>query len=243
LCFARLNPAEVKVRPETACPDDPFDSHRVQKVTLTFDNGPDPDGTTTAVLDLLALHGVKATFFLTGHQLRLPGAFALARRAHMEGHWIGNHTMSHSIPFGESDDRTLPLQEIGQTQTLIGSLSHPDRLFRPFGSGGALDDRLLSKDAIAYLVEGGYSCVLWNSVPRDWEADAAWVDRCIDDVQMHTWTVVVMHDLPTGGMRYLSTLLTRLEALRAEIVQVFPSDCVPIVRGRIVSDLSRFYKN
>ncbi len=231
------------MRAKAARPDAPDDPQRVKKVTLTFDNGPDPDGTTTAVLDLLALHGVKATFFLTGDQLRLPGASDLARRAHMEGHWIGNHTMSHSVPFGESDDRTLPLKEIGQTQELIGSLSHPDRFFRPFGSGGVLDDRLLSKNAIAYLIEGGYSCVLWNSVPRDWEADAAWVDRCIDDVQMHTWTVVVMHDLPTGGMRYLSTLLTRLEVLRAEIVQVFPSDCVPIVRGRIVSDLSRFYKN
>ena len=231
------------MRPKAACPDAPYDSQTAKKVTLTFDNGPDPDGTTTAVLDLLALHGVKATFFLTGHQLRLPGASDLARRAHMEGHWIGNHTLSHSVPFGESDDRTLPLKEIGQMQELIGTLSHPDRLFRPFGSGGVMDDRLLSKNAIAYLVEGGYSCVLWNSVPRDWDADAAWVDRCIDDVQTHTWTVVVMHDLPTGGMRYLSALLTRLKALSAEIVQVFPSDCVPIVRGRIVSDLSRLYKS
>jgi peptidoglycan/xylan/chitin deacetylase (PgdA/CDA1 family) len=233
---------EVKVRPEPACPDEPRDPQSLKKVTLTFDNGPDPDGTTTAVLDLLALHGVKATFFLTGQQLRLPGASALARRTHMEGHWIGNHTMSHSVPFGVSDDRMLPLKEIGEMQELIGSISHPDRLFRPFGNGGALDDRLLSKDAIGYLVEGRYSCVLWNSVPRDWEADAAWVDRCLEDVQMHAWTLVVMHDLPTGGMRYLATLLARLKGLGAEIVQGFPSDCVPIVRGQIVSDLSRFSK-
>jgi peptidoglycan/xylan/chitin deacetylase (PgdA/CDA1 family) len=230
------------VRSKATCPNAPYDPRRVKKVTLTFDNGPDPDGTTTEVLDLLALHGIKATFFLTGHQLRLPGASALAQRAHTEGHWIGNHTMSHSVPFGESDDGTLPFKEIGQMQELIGGLSHADRFFRPFGSGGALDDRLLSKNAIAYLVEGGYSCVLWNSVPRDWEADAAWVDRCIEDVQMHAWTVVVMHDLPTGGMRYLSTLLTRLRALRAELVQAFPIDCVPIVRGQIVSDLGRFFK-
>ena len=196
-----------------------------------------------AVLDLLALHSVKATFFLTGHQLRLPGASALAQRAHMEGHWIGNHTMSHSVPFGESDDRMLPFKEIGGTQKLIGSLSHPDRFFRPYGSGGALDHLLLSRDAIAYMVEGGYSCVLWNSVPRDWEADASWVDRCMDDVQVHPWTVVVMHDLPTGGMCYLSTLLIRLKASQADIVQSFPSDCVPIARGRIVSDLSRFHKS
>jgi hypothetical protein len=136
----------------------------------------------------------------------------------------------------------LPHKEIGETQKLIGGLTHPDLLFRPFGSGGMLDDRLLSKAAIAYLVEGGYSCVLWNSVPRDWEADAAWVDRCLDDVQTYPWTVVVVHDLPTGGMRYLSTLLTRLKALRVEIVQAFPSDCVPIACGRIVSDLSRLSK-
>lgn len=214
----------------------------MKKVTLTFDNGPDPGGTTADVLELLALHDVKATFFLTGSQLRLSGAAALARRAFEEGHWIGNHTMNHDIPFGESTDPTLPGREIGDMQELIGTLSHPDRLFRPYGSGGFLDQRLLSECAIAHLVEGEYTCVLWNSVPRDWEADAAWVDRCMEDVQTHSWSVVVMHDLPTGGMRYLADLLSRLRALDVEIVQPFPIDCTPIRRGRVVADLSRFSK-
>jgi peptidoglycan/xylan/chitin deacetylase (PgdA/CDA1 family) len=208
------------------------------KVTLTFDNGPDPGGTTAFVLDELARRGILASFFVVGRQLRREGARLLAERAKDAGHWIGNHTLTHSIMFGDSDDDSLAEREIGETQALIGELSHPDRLFRPYGGGGVISRRLLSRSAADYLASGGYTCVLWNSVPRDWEADAAWVDRCLADVRAHDWTVVVAHDLPTGGMAHLPTLLDQLAALGAEFVQSFPDDCAPIRRGVVRADLS-----
>ena len=68
-------------------------------VTLTFDNGPEPE-VTPGVLDTLAAAGIKATFFVLGHKLALPGRRALAERAAAEGHWIGNHTYTHSTPLG-----------------------------------------------------------------------------------------------------------------------------------------------
>ena len=210
----------------------------MKKVTLTFDNGPDPKGTTAFVLDELARRRILASFFVTGRQLGRPRARDLAERAHAEGHWIGNHTLTHSIMFGDSDDASLPDREIGETQALIGELAHPDRLFRPYGAGGVISRRLLSAAAVAYLERGGYTCVLWNSVPRDWEADAAWVDRCLADIEGAGWTVVVAHDLPTGGMAYQPTLLDRIESLGAEFVQDFPDECVRIRRGRVVADLS-----
>ena len=212
----------------------------MNKATLTFDNGPDPAGTTGHVLDLLLERRIKASFFVTGAQLELPGARSLAERARGEGHWIGNHTLTHSIMFGDSDDPSLPEREIGTTQKLIGDLSHEDLLFRPYGGGGVLDQRLLSPDAVSYLVKGGYSCVLWNSVPRDWEADIGWVDRCLEDICALDWAVVVVHDLPTGGMRYLSLLLDRVQALGVEFMQSFPESCVPIRRGRILTSLDPF---
>ena len=64
-------------------------------VTLTFDNGPAP-GTTESVLDVLAERGIAATFFVVGTMLEAPGARALAERAAAEGHWIGNHSMTHA---------------------------------------------------------------------------------------------------------------------------------------------------
>jgi peptidoglycan/xylan/chitin deacetylase (PgdA/CDA1 family) len=202
------------------------------KVTLTFDNGPAP-GVTEQVLDTLAERGVRATFFVVGNQLRK--ARALAERAAAEGHWIGNHTMTHSLPLGDGAD---PVGEIDATQELIGDLTHAARWYRPFGRGGVLDDRLLSTAAVAHLRDGGYSCVLWNSVPRDWEDPDAWVDRALADVEANAWTVVVMHDLPTGAMDRLPRLLDGLDARGAEIAQDFPDACVPIRNGEIVGDLT-----
>jgi peptidoglycan-N-acetylglucosamine deacetylase len=210
----------------------------VKTVTLTFDNGPDVGGTTDFVLEELARRSIRASFFVTGRQLKRDGARQLAERAKDEGHWIGNHTLTHSVMFGDSDEPALAEREIGETQALIGDLSHPDRLFRPYGGGGVISRRLLSRSAADYLQRGGYTCVLWNSVPRDWEADAAWVDRCLADVRARDWTVVVAHDLPTGGMAYLPTLLDQLAELGAEFVQTFPDDCTPIRRGVVEADLS-----
>jgi peptidoglycan/xylan/chitin deacetylase (PgdA/CDA1 family) len=210
----------------------------MKKVTLTFDNGPDPGGTTAFVLDEMARRRILASFFVVGRQLARPGARDLALRARDEGHWIGNHTLTHSVMFGDSDDASVADREIGETQELIGDLAHPDRLFRPYGGGGVISQRLLSSSAVSYLADGGYTCVLWTSVPRDWEADAAWVDRCLADIEDQDWTVVVAHDLPGGGMAYLPALLDRIEAMGAELVQDFPHACVPIRRGVVEADIS-----
>jgi peptidoglycan/xylan/chitin deacetylase (PgdA/CDA1 family) len=65
-------------------------------VALTIDDGPDPD-VTPAVLDLLAQHGVRATFFCIGDRVaRHPD---LARRIAREGHEIGNHSQHHRYVF------------------------------------------------------------------------------------------------------------------------------------------------
>jgi peptidoglycan/xylan/chitin deacetylase (PgdA/CDA1 family) len=207
------------------------------KVTLTFDNGPWP-GVTEHVLETLRARDVRATFFVVGNQLRT--ARPLAERAVAEGHWVGNHTMTHSVPLGDGAD---PVAEIDATQELIGDLSHAARWFRPFGRGGVLDERLLSADAVELLQQGGYSCVLWNSVPRDWEDPDGWIERALADVDSNDWTVIVLHDLPTGAMDRLPRLLDELDARGAEIVQDFPDACVPIRDGQVVGDLTPFLKS
>jgi peptidoglycan/xylan/chitin deacetylase (PgdA/CDA1 family) len=65
------------------------------RVTLTFDNGPEPKWT-NHVLDVLAEHKIKASFFLIGKKLvTISDARAAAERATKEGHWIGNHSWNH----------------------------------------------------------------------------------------------------------------------------------------------------
>ena len=77
------------------------------KVTLSLDNGLDPD-VTPGVLETLARHGLKSTLFVIGEKAATPEGRALMERAHAEGHWIGNHTYTHSIPLGEDTDPEAP---------------------------------------------------------------------------------------------------------------------------------------
>lgn len=206
------------------------------KITLTFDNG--PSETTGEVLDVLGSYGIRSTFFVVGSQLRQPGARALTERAAAEGHWIGNHTLTHTVEFGDSDDPGLPAREIGDNQDLINELAHPDKLFRPAAGGGILDRRLFSRDAIDYLQQHRYTCVLWNCVPHDWDEPDTWVQRALADVTSRAWSVVVIHDLPTGAMAHLPEFLDGLDKRDAEIVQEFPDACVPIRNGRRTGPLS-----
>jgi peptidoglycan/xylan/chitin deacetylase (PgdA/CDA1 family) len=198
-------------------------------VSITFDNGPTV-GVTDRVLDILGERRAPATFFVVGQQLEQPGGRELAERAVADGHWIGNHGLTHTKPLGLLDDAAA-IREISETESLLGGLAHPDRLFRPFATGGAVDERLFSAPAVELLLHGEYTCVLWNSVPHDWEDPYGWVARCLDDVAAHDHTVVVVHDVDTGAMANLEEFLDRLDAIGAEVTQDFPEDCVPIRRG------------
>lgn len=68
----------------------PRDSGRV---ALSFDDGPDPE-VTPAVLDALAKHSARATFFSIGRSLEEHPQ--LGRRLVAEGHELGNHSWRHS---------------------------------------------------------------------------------------------------------------------------------------------------
>jgi peptidoglycan/xylan/chitin deacetylase (PgdA/CDA1 family) len=208
----------------------------MKKLTLSFDNGPSI-GVTPQVLDLLAKYHIQATFFVCGQEILAEPQRAILKRAKAEGHQIGNHTFSHTVQFGLSDDPDAPRQEIGRTQNLLGDLAEPDRLFRPYGGGGIIGPKLLSRATLAFLQEGQYTCVLWNSVPRDWEDILGWPERALQDISRQDWTLLVLHDLPTGAMQQLPRFLDRVRAEGVEIGPSFPPDCVPIRRGEIVGNI------
>ena len=208
------------------------------KITLSFDNGPEP-GVTEHVLDVLGAAALRSTFFVIGQKLDDPARRALAERARAEGHWIGNHSLTHGKPLGRREDRDGAEGEIGRAQRMLGALAHPDRLFRPFG-GGTLDSSLLNRKAVDYLCAGGFTCVLWNCVPRDWEDPTGWVERALEQCRATPWSVVVLHDLPTGAMSNLARFIGCSRDAGAEIVQEFPPACVPILRGRVMFPLDRY---
>lgn len=206
----------------------------MKRVTLTFDNGPTP-GITEHVLEVLSARRIQTTFFVVGEKLKKPGGHELAVKAHAEGHWIGNHSLTHSAPLGEKPDAEYARREIEEAQNLIGKLSHPDKLFRPMGSGGVIGPHLLSRAALELLQKGKYTCVLWSSVPGDWKDQDGWVDRCISEVSARDWAVVAIHDVENAALPRLPEFLDRLNSLGVEFRQDFPDDVVVTRRGELAS--------
>ena len=209
------------------------------KVTLTFDNGPEP-GVTERVLEVLKSAGIAATFFVLGTKLADPARRALAERAHAEGHWIGNHTLTHGTPLGRLRERGAARREIQEAQKLLGNLAHPDRLFRPFGGGGALGPHLLNTEALDVLKEERMTCVLWNAIPRDFADPDGWVERALEQCDKQPWTLLVLHDLPNGAMKHLKRFVTEIRERGAVLMQDFPPECVPLRRGEAVTSLAPY---
>ena len=207
-------------------------------LTLSFDNGPTPD-VTPHVLDVLAGRGVTSTFFVIGEKLVQPQNRALAERAHAEGHWVGNHTWSHSFPLGLMD-ADAAISEFDRTQQAIGSLMHRHRLFRPYGQGGNLDKRLLSRAAVEHLAREKATIVVWSALPRDWQDTDGWVERALDQIAAQPWSLMVLHDLPTGAMRHLDRFLGLVADRGGRVRQDFPPDCLPMIDGRLTQPLDRY---
>ncbi|HWF37456.1 MAG TPA: polysaccharide deacetylase family protein [Candidatus Acidoferrales bacterium] len=212
----------------------------MRKVTLSFDNG--PSEATAQVLDCLLQHDVRASFFVLGEKLSDPSNMALVMRAAEEGHWIGNHTFTHTTPLGDLDVKSA-VWEFEQTERFLEPLRLKEKLFRPYGRGGGLGRNLLHPAVVEKLRENSYSCVLWNSVPGDWLNPKTWVQAAMSDCRTRDWSLVVLHDLPTRAMDRLDDFIERLKQEDFQLTQEFPDDCVPIRNGRIVRGIDTYLPN
>jgi peptidoglycan/xylan/chitin deacetylase (PgdA/CDA1 family) len=190
---------------------------------------------TDQVLDILAERSLRAIFFVVANRVdRDAAARALLTRMVGDCHRVGNHSLTHGQPLGELREQET-IAEIATAHDILREFTGESFLFRPWGTEGQLDRRCLNRTAVGYLVSGQHTCVLWNSVPRDWADPVGWVDRALSDVRAREHTVVVIHDLPSGAMDQLPRFLDELDrngvALTAELL----TECVPIVDGRIIS--------
>jgi peptidoglycan-N-acetylglucosamine deacetylase len=190
---------------------------------------------TDQVLDILAERSLRAIFFVVANRVEGDAA-ARALLARMVGdcHRVGNHSLTHGRPLGELREQET-ITEIGTAGDVLREFTGENFLFRPWGTEGQLDRRCLNRSAVNYLVSGKHTCVLWNSVPRDWADPVGWVDRALSDVRARQHTVLVIHDLPSGAMAALPRFLDELHREGVAVTAELPTECVPIVDGRIIS--------
>ena len=210
-----------------ALPAGAVDCRKAKCIALTFDAGPSEH--TPALLKILAEKKVRVTFFLLGHN-HVDKYPDLVRQMGQNGNVLGNHTWTHGTPLGTRPGAETAEAEVTRTQDLLGPLAHPDKLFRPHG-GGRIGPQLLSPEVAGLLRAGGYTCVLWTSVPGDYRDPDGWVEPALADCASRPWTVMVLHDLPNGAMAHLGRFLDAARDARARFRQDFPADCIPILRG------------
>jgi peptidoglycan/xylan/chitin deacetylase (PgdA/CDA1 family) len=199
------------------------------RLTLTIDNGPTP-GVTEHVLEVLDRHGVTALFFVVGRNLVDDAGTRLVERSVAAGHLVGSHTWSHAVTFGDAPDAVVD-RELDDGRRAVADAGGDARLFRPYGAGGAIDDRLMSRHGARRLLDDGCTCVLWNSVPGDWLDPDGWVDAALADVARQPWSVVVLHDVPGAAARRLDDFLTRCADAGVELTVDVPDSCTPIRAG------------
>ena len=84
------------------------------------------------------------------------------------------------------------------------------------------------------------TCVLWNAVPRDWEDPRGWAETALAQCLGQDWTLLVLHDLPTGAMGRLKIFIDRMRDHGAVFRQDFPKECVPLLRGEPVGELAPY---
>ena len=113
------------------------------RIALTLDDGPDPQ-ITPRVLELLARHGARATFFCIGE--RVGAHRALARELIAAGHAIENHSQRHVAHFSLLGPRRLRAEIEGAQETIAGATGEAPRFFRaPAGLRSPFLDPILQR--------------------------------------------------------------------------------------------------
>jgi peptidoglycan/xylan/chitin deacetylase (PgdA/CDA1 family) len=130
-------------------------------VALTFDDGPDPRGT-PATLAVLADASARATFFLTGEQVRDHPSVAAEIVA--AGHDVGLHGFRHRnlLRVGPQALR----EDLARVRAAIADATgRSPQIYRPpYG--------IVTPAALAVTRRLGYETVLWNRWGRDWRVRA-----------------------------------------------------------------------
>ncbi|MBC8161555.1 MAG: polysaccharide deacetylase family protein [Roseiflexaceae bacterium] len=159
------------------------------KIALTFDDGPDPRDT-PPLLDVLARHGVTATFCYVGE--RVAANPDLAKLAAAAGHQIGLHGERHRAFVLEREPELRA--QLDRTRDLLAQITQGEaRMFctvrPPYG--------IFTPHLVRLLREWGYRMVVGSLVPMHWIQPA---ERTIDQVFRYTeaGSLIVLHESLAG---------------------------------------------
>jgi len=160
-----------------------------RQLALTYDDGPN-DPHTQRLMEVLARHGVQATFFLIGRYVKERPE--IAREIVQAGHVVGNHTFSHPLLTFKSAAEIR--RELAQCRSALeDALGQHSNLFRPPFGG--------RRPAVLRVArELGLEPIMWNVTGYDWNAPpSAEIEGKVSS-QIHGGDVILLHD---GGHKQI----------------------------------------
>jgi peptidoglycan-N-acetylglucosamine deacetylase len=160
-----------------------------RQLALTYDDGPN-DPHTLRLLEVLARHNVRATFFVIGRYVQQRPD--IVREIVKAGHVIGNHTFTHPLLTFKSAAEVR--KELTDCHSAIqDTVGEPSNLFRPPFGG--------RRPAVLRIArEMDLMPVMWNVTGYDWNAPpAATIERKVSN-QIRGGDVILLHD---GGHKQM----------------------------------------
>lgn len=179
-------------------------------IAMTFDDGPN-EKLTPELLDILAQHHIRATFFVVGKNVvEHP---EILRRAVREGHEIGNHSWSHPA-FGKMRDESVRA-ELQKTDDAIRMAvgARPVLMRPPYGSITARQKKWINS-------EFGYRSILWDVDPLDWKrpGPAVVTSRIVRETR--PGSIILSHDIHPGTIKAMPDTFNQLQAKGFKFVTV-----------------------
>jgi peptidoglycan-N-acetylglucosamine deacetylase len=176
------------------------------RVALTFDDGPN-GADTAAILDVLARHGAKATFFVVGEAARKHPE--LVRRMVDEGHVVGSHTDSHRKLAWLSPD-AIARELDGAADAIVAAGAPAPAWFRaPHGFKSPFLPSALRRRGLRLVA---WTHGVWDTDRPGAEHIAERAIGCLDDGE-----ILLLHDGTLGADR--SQTATALERIVATAIE------------------------
>jgi peptidoglycan/xylan/chitin deacetylase (PgdA/CDA1 family) len=174
-------------------------------VALTFDDG--PHGTyTPKVLDILRGRKAKATFFQVG--ANVASHPRITRRAHDEGHRIGNHTWQHENLTRLSDSAIRDTLRRTDRRIADTGAPRPTLVRPPYGS--------TNSRVRAVIGDLGMKQVLWTVDPQDWRSgrSASTITRLVLG-DLHDGANILLHDAVGNSNNTVAALPGIIDGIRS----------------------------
>lgn len=192
----------------------------VNRVALTFDDGPSP-GATEFILELLKKYNITATFFMVGKQAQEnPELVGMVRAASHQ--LVANHSWDH--PNFHEIDPAAQADEVERNEALLAVPQSP-KLFRyPYGNSSCETNTLVHAH--------GYKIVGWHIDSCDWAYDKTgkidareamacgvapqyqgdYVGHVVAAARARKGGIILMHEIHRNTLKQLEAVITRLLA-------------------------------